>query len=60
MGIRWSLPAAEDLERICAWIECDNPEAAKRVGATIYNGIAKLKDSPGMGRANDRLSGWRE
>ena len=31
MEIRWSLPAADDLERICAWIERDNPEAAKRV-----------------------------
>jgi plasmid stabilization system protein ParE len=30
MEIRWSLPAAEDLERICAWIERDNPEAARR------------------------------
>jgi hypothetical protein len=26
MQIRWSLPAAEDLERIGAWIEQDNPE----------------------------------
>jgi len=26
MQIRWSLPAAEDLERICAWIEQDNPQ----------------------------------
>lgn len=40
MEIRWSVLAAEDLERICAWIERDNPEAAKRVATTIYNGIA--------------------
>jgi plasmid stabilization system protein ParE len=38
------LPAAEDLERICEWIERDNPEAARRVAKTIYNGCAKLKD----------------
>ena len=31
MEIRWSLPAAEDLERICESIERDNPEAARRV-----------------------------
>jgi len=29
MEIRWSLPAAEDLERICDWIQRDNPEAAR-------------------------------
>ena len=30
MEIRWSIPAAEDLERICERIERDNPEAARR------------------------------
>jgi len=30
MQVRWSLPAAEDLERICERIERDNPEAARR------------------------------
>jgi plasmid stabilization system protein ParE len=29
MQVRWSLPAAEDLERICEHIERDNPEAAR-------------------------------
>jgi addiction module RelE/StbE family toxin len=60
MEIRWSLPAAEDLEHICAWIERDNPEAAKQVAATIYNGIAQLKHLPSMGRTSTRMSGWRE
>jgi toxin ParE1/3/4 len=60
MEIRWSLPAAEDLERICKWIERDNPEAAKQVAVTIYNGIAQLKNLPGVGRASTRISGWRE
>jgi len=28
MEVRWSMPAAEDLERsICEWIERDNPDA---------------------------------
>jgi plasmid stabilization system protein ParE len=36
MEVRWSLPAAEDLELICEWIERDNPEAARRVAKTIY------------------------
>jgi plasmid stabilization system protein ParE len=30
MEVRWSLPAAEDLEHICEWIERDNPEAASQ------------------------------
>jgi plasmid stabilization system protein ParE len=29
--VRWSIPAAEDLENICEWIERDNPDAARRV-----------------------------
>jgi len=31
MEVRWSIPAAEDLEQICEWIERDNPEAARRI-----------------------------
>lgn len=60
MEIRWSIPAAEDLERICTWIERDNPQAAQRVAKTIYNGIAQLRSSPGLGRPSSRLNGWRE
>ncbi len=60
MEIRRSIPAAEDLERICAWIERDNPEAARRVAQTIYDGRAKLKEFPGMGRLSHRMSGRRE
>lgn len=60
MEIRWSLPAAEDLERICAWIERDNPEAARRVAKIIYEGCAQLADSPYIGRASRRLTGRRE
>jgi plasmid stabilization system protein ParE len=60
MELRWSLPAAEDLERICAWIERDNPEAARRVAKTIYDRCAMLKDFPNMGRASLRMNGRRE
>jgi plasmid stabilization system protein ParE len=35
MEIRWSLPAADDLERICERIERDNPEAARPVARII-------------------------
>jgi len=38
------MPAAEDLERICQRIERDNPEAARRVARTIYDGCSTLPD----------------
>jgi plasmid stabilization system protein ParE len=55
MQLRWSIPAAEDLEHICEWIEHDNPEAARRVARTIYDECARLKDFPNLGRASRRM-----
>jgi addiction module RelE/StbE family toxin len=60
MQVRWSLPAAEDLERICERIERDNLEAARRVARTIYDGCARLKDFPNLGRPSSRMTGRRE
>lgn len=60
MQIRWSWPAAEDLERICERIERDNPEAARRVARTIYDGCARLQEFPNLGRASSRVTGHRE
>ena len=60
MELRWSLPAAEDLERICERIERDNPDAARRVARTIYDGCARLKDSPHIVRVSSRMNGRRE
>jgi plasmid stabilization system protein ParE len=60
MEVRWSIPAAEDLERICEWIERDNPEAARRVARTIYDKCTLLKNSPHLGRASSRMAGRRE
>jgi plasmid stabilization system protein ParE len=60
MEVRWSLPAAEDLERICARIQRDDPEAACRVARTIYDGCARLKDFPRLGRVSSRMTGRRE
>jgi len=54
------MPAAEDLERICQRIERDNPEAARRVARTIYDGCASLKANPNIGRASNRIAGRRE
>jgi plasmid stabilization system protein ParE len=60
MEIRWSLPAALDLERICERIERDSPEAARRVVQTIYEGCGRLPSHPYLGRASHRIAGWRE
>jgi toxin ParE1/3/4 len=60
MEIRWSLPAAADMERICERIERDNPEAARRVARTIYDACAQLKMFPRLGRPSSRIPGRRE
>jgi len=60
MEVRWSIPAAEDLEHICEWIERDNPDAARRVARTIYDECGRLKDFPHLGRVSRRMAGRRE
>jgi len=60
MEVRWSIPAAEDLEHICEWIERDNPDAARRVARTIYDECGRLKDFPHLGRPSRRMAGRRE
>jgi plasmid stabilization system protein ParE len=55
-----ALVAPRRLQRICEWIERDNPEAARRVARAIYDGCAGLKQFPNMGRASVRLPGRRE
>ncbi len=60
MEVHWSVLAAHDLERICAWIERDNPEAAQRIARTIYDGCGHLGEFPNIGRASRRISGRRE
>ncbi len=60
MEVRWSVPAAEDLEGICERIELDNPEAARRVARTVYDGCAGLENFPELGRASGRMPGRRE
>ena len=59
MKIRWSPEAAEDLERVVRRIQKDNLTAAKKVAATIYDGIAALKGFPQRGRSG-RIAGTRE
>jgi toxin ParE1/3/4 len=59
MEVRWSTPAAEDLERIFRRIEKDNPTAAREVVKTIYDGCEALKDFLHRGRPG-RMKGRRE
>jgi toxin ParE1/3/4 len=60
MQVRWSALAVDDLERICAWIDRDSPDAARRVAKTIYEGCAQLRAYPTLGRNSRRMSGRRE
>jgi addiction module RelE/StbE family toxin len=57
--IRWSPEAADDLERIAEHIRKSNPQVARRIVNTIYNGITTLKRFPNRGRGG-RLEGTRE
>jgi toxin ParE1/3/4 len=60
MEVRWSVPAAEDLEKICAWIGRDSPQIAARVARTIYEGCGQLKNFPNLGPPSRRMDGRRE
>jgi len=46
MELRWSVPASEDLERICACVERDNPNAARRMARIIFEGCGQLRQFP--------------
>jgi toxin ParE1/3/4 len=47
--IVWTDPALEDLKAIVAFISQDNPEAARRVGADIYDTVGLLAAFPLIG-----------
>ena len=59
MEVRWSSEAFRDLERIFARIHKENPEAAREVISTLYEGCAALRDFPHRGRLS-RIKGRRE
>ena len=56
MRIRWTAPAAQDLYRIAAYTRRHNPEAARNVAKTIYDGCASLIHSPNRGRKESSLA----
>ena len=60
MRIRWTEPAAQDLTKICDYIEeQENPERARKVALRIYEGIEILSRFPHLGRPG-RKAGTRE
>jgi plasmid stabilization system protein ParE len=59
MRIRWTVPAAEDLEGIKNYLEQHYPHFAEPTVRTIYHRIRSLKTAPNRGRPGHR-SGTRE
>jgi addiction module RelE/StbE family toxin len=59
MRIRWTVPAADDLENIKNYLLQNYPQFAESTVRTIYQRIGRLKTSPNRGRPGHR-SGTRE
>jgi plasmid stabilization system protein ParE len=48
--IDWTLRSRDDLRNIATYISCDNPEAALKLGDTIFKRVDALQQFPEMGR----------
>jgi toxin ParE1/3/4 len=59
MRIRWTVPAADDLENIKNYLQRVYPHFAEPTVRTIYQRIRSLKAAPHQGRPGHR-SGTRE
>jgi toxin ParE1/3/4 len=59
MNIRWSVPAANQLEQAYDYIAKGSPEAAEEVAQHIVDATEMLGKHPGAGRAG-RVAGTRE
>jgi toxin ParE1/3/4 len=59
MQVRWTRPAAQDLQNIARRIRQDNPPAARRVVKTLFDACMALKNLPNRGRMG-RIAGTRE
>jgi toxin ParE1/3/4 len=59
MRIRWTVPAADDLEGIWNYLRQHYPHLAQATMRTIYLRIRALKASPDLGRHGHR-GGTRE
>ncbi len=54
MVVKWLTRALNDLATITAYIERDNPDAARRLAQDIREQTKRLAAFPFMGRASDR------
>ncbi|MGI9303734.1 MAG: type II toxin-antitoxin system RelE/ParE family toxin [Gammaproteobacteria bacterium] len=59
MRLRWEADAIADLLELRAYIQQDNPGAAKRVVRKILATVKRLKEQPMLGRSG-RVHGTRE
>lgn len=60
MRIRWTRPAADDLTRICDYMEeYAGPATARRIALAIYEGVGSIVQFPRRGRPG-RSNGTRE
>ena len=59
MRIRWTKKALDNLDSAIEYIAADNPTAAKKVAAKIWDCVQLLKAQPGLGRPG-RVEGTRE
>lgn len=57
--VRWTEPAARDLEEISEYIRRDRPAAAGKVAQSLFEAADSLSLLPGRGR-NGRIPGTRE
>jgi toxin ParE1/3/4 len=59
MRVRWTVPAADDLESIKNYLQRNHPHFAEPTVRAIYQRIRSLKATPYRGRPGHR-SGTRE
>lgn len=50
MRVRWTIDAADDLERISDYVADDRPETARRIALDIVRSIDALDNFPNRGR----------
>jgi toxin ParE1/3/4 len=59
MQVRWTSPAAQDLQQIARYIKKDNPSAARAVAKALFDAGNALETFPHRGRVG-RIAGTRE
>jgi toxin ParE1/3/4 len=59
MRIRWTSPAAEDMQRINRYLQKHHPQYRQPTMQKLYDKIRALKDAPYIGRPG-RIEGTRE